>query len=109
MDAKTCGAAPADTVFAGQIRNRHTQWIDDVLSQKQEHFMASRALKIDPTRATVSTPESFLEPIIGEEEISGRAYELWREKGCPDGTDKEDWFQAENELKKRFEQGVRAA
>ena len=71
--------------------------------------MASRALKIDPTRATVSTPESFLEPIIGEEEISGRAYELWREKGCTDGTDKEDWFQAENELKKRFEQGVRAA
>jgi hypothetical protein len=27
-----------------------------------------------------------------------RAYELWQARGCPDGSDQEDWFTAEEEL-----------
>lgn len=36
--------------------------------------------------------------------ISARAYELWRERGCPSGSDQEDWFRAEQELKGRAAQ-----
>jgi hypothetical protein len=27
-----------------------------------------------------------------------RAYELWQARGCPDGSDQEDWFTAEQEF-----------
>src|SRR5436305_1585116 len=31
--------------------------------------------------------------------VAARAYALWQERGCPIGSDQEDWFQAERELK----------
>ncbi len=31
-------------------------------------------------------------------EIASRAYELWLERGCPDGSAEEDWHQAEQEV-----------
>jgi len=69
--------------------------------------MASRALKLDRTRTTVAVPDQSPESTITEEEIAGRAYELWMERGCPEGTEVQDWFQAENELKRRVAQGLR--
>lgn len=48
-----------------------------------------------------------LEPILsaGSEviasTISRRAYELWLERGCPEGSPEEDWFKAEAEIKHR--------
>jgi hypothetical protein len=33
------------------------------------------------------------------EKIAQRAYEIWQAKGRPEGQDKEDWFQAESELR----------
>ncbi len=30
-----------------------------------------------------------------ESEIAAVAYRLWLERGCPDGSDREDWFLAE--------------
>jgi hypothetical protein len=33
-----------------------------------------------------------------EAEIAVRAYELWKERGCPDGSPEFDWFRAEQEL-----------
>jgi len=38
---------------------------------------------------------------ILHEQISLRAYQLWQERGCPVGSDQEDWFRAEEELKER--------
>jgi hypothetical protein len=32
------------------------------------------------------------------EEVALRAYELWQQKGCPQGSAEEDWLQAEEEL-----------
>jgi len=32
------------------------------------------------------------------EEISARAYELWQERGCPEGSPEVDWFAAEKEI-----------
>jgi hypothetical protein len=32
-------------------------------------------------------------------EIAGVAYQLWLARGCPQGSDQEDWFRAEEILK----------
>jgi hypothetical protein len=32
------------------------------------------------------------------EEICQRAYSLWEERGCPDGSPEVDWYRAEREL-----------
>jgi len=42
---------------------------------------------------------------IPHEKIAVRAYEKWCQRGCPPGTDAQDWMEAEAEL--RFEQGQR--
>jgi hypothetical protein len=63
--------------------------------------MASRALKIDPKTAVSSEPGVQPSPMetVDEAEIASRAYELWQERGCPVGSDQEDWFRAEEELR----------
>ena len=63
--------------------------------------MASRALKIDSKRAATSHSEvqpGRSAPIEGAA-IAARAYEYWQQRGCPVGSDQEDWFRAEQELK----------
>ena len=30
--------------------------------------------------------------------VAARAYQLWIQRGCPDGSPDEDWFRAEQEL-----------
>ena len=66
--------------------------------------MASRALKIDPKRSAKSeaiekkgleTPEN-----VDETAIAALAYQIWLDRGCPAGSDQQDWFQAEADLKK---------
>ena len=32
------------------------------------------------------------------EDVSELAYALWQQRGCPDGSPEEDWFEAENWL-----------
>lgn len=48
------------------------------------------------------------EPTVGHgvrqftrEDISARAYELWKARGCPDGSPDVDWFEAVKELRAR--------
>ncbi len=33
--------------------------------------------------------------------IAQRAYEIWKESGCPNGRDQEHWFRAERELRSK--------
>jgi len=40
-------------------------------------------------------------PIDLESQIRLRAYELYQERGCSAGNEKEDWFQAEREIRAR--------
>jgi hypothetical protein len=38
------------------------------------------------------------EPIVSQDEIARRAYEIWQARGCPSGDGGEDWRAAEAEL-----------
>jgi hypothetical protein len=67
--------------------------------------VASRVLKIDPKKSSTRQPNDSTEPkaseTINEHAIAALAYQLWQERGCPIGSDQEDWFQAEQELQNR--------
>jgi hypothetical protein len=40
-------------------------------------------------------------PTFGHDDIAALAHELWRARGCPDGSPQEDWFRAAEELRSR--------
>jgi hypothetical protein len=64
--------------------------------------MASRALKTDPRMeaATGNDLEAHTYN-VDESLVRNRAYELWEARGCPYGSDQEDWFSAEQELRQQ--------
>jgi phage tail sheath protein FI len=39
-------------------------------------------------------------------QIQERAYELWQQRGCPEGSSEQDWLQAESEFRNRRTPGV---
>jgi hypothetical protein len=41
-----------------------------------------------------------------QERIAKRAYEKWCERGCPAGTEKRDWYEAEAELQAEQRRGA---
>ena len=43
-------------------------------------------------------------PAIPHEKIAMRAYEKWCQRGCPSGTDQQDWLEAEAELRSEMGQ-----
>ncbi len=55
------------------------------------------------TKAVVveSTPASdiMLDRSIATDEVALRAYHIWMERGCPEGTSTEDWLIAETQLR----------
>jgi len=68
--------------------------------------MAGRAMKLSPKRRGGFPPvealeRSQLEEVAGDA-IALLAYQRWRERGCPIGSDLEDWFQAERDLQARI-------
>jgi hypothetical protein len=69
--------------------------------------MASRALKLDPEQSekghvTSEALEESVRPALlnnaNEKEIALLAYQFWQERGCPIGSDQDDWFRAEREV-----------
>jgi hypothetical protein len=59
-------------------------------------------MKIDPGKSTTSGTGNLVEPgtveNVNENAIAALAYQYWQKRGCPTGSDQEDWFRAENEL-----------
>jgi len=37
----------------------------------------------------------------GHADIAALAYDLWKARGCPDGSPQDDWFRAAEELRSR--------
>ena len=68
--------------------------------------MASRALKIEPEKnkekdVFIESPSTKTVVEENEQGVAALAYLFWQERGCPIGSDQEDWFRAEETLKKR--------
>ena len=38
---------------------------------------------------------------VDPETVEAMAYQLWLQRGCPIGSDQEDWYRAEAELKEK--------
>ena len=48
--------------------------------------------------APAMTTHSTAMPPVPHDRIAMRAYEKWRQRGCPAGTAQQDWYEAEAEL-----------
>ena len=60
----------------------------------------SKARKAIPAAATESLLQlsGAVNGRVTTEQIAERAYFLWLEKGCPEGTAEQDWIEAERQL-----------
>ena len=58
--------------------------------------MSSRSSSTSTTTAPAATMNSSKLP---HDKIAMRAYEKWCKRGRPQGTDKQDWYEAERELR----------
>jgi hypothetical protein len=62
-------------------------------------------MKVDPGKSTTSGTGNLVEPgtvenvNVNENAIAALAHQYWQKRGCPIGSDHEDWFRAENELR----------
>ena len=70
---------------------------------KQDHLTGA-----EHSRQALEHSEEFHEHTVqtrhgitpfGHNEIAARAYEIWRSRGCPEGSPEEDWFRAAEELR----------
>ena len=48
--------------------------------------------------SSASRPDAMEPPTLTQEQIAVRAYQIWLDRGRPDGTDREDWYEAERQL-----------
>lgn len=54
--------------------------------------------KVSPSRNGVPVGPKIFQPTPTHEQISQRAYQIYRNAGCLDGRDQHDWFRAEQEM-----------
>ncbi len=54
---------------------------------------------IEPAQSAAQA--AGVEQDCNQDGVAALAYQMWQERGCPIGSDQEDWFRAENELKNR--------
>lgn len=60
--------------------------------------MSSQATKLTPQSQEVPSPAP--EHPTYHEQVAILAYQLWQERGSPEGSPEDDWFRAEQELQK---------
>jgi hypothetical protein len=84
-------------------------------SFQEGQFMSTRRTSStktmsQPATASKTVPPPMLaqgqasSPAIPAEKIARRAYEMWCQRGCPHGSDQQDWYQAEQELRTETKQ-----
>jgi len=56
-------------------------------------------------RATVTPKQNIGKEVPLEERIRQRAHEIYLERGGQDGSELDDWLQAEQEIRNEFDQG----
>ena len=65
----------------------------------KRHVSASARKSTKAVVASTPASEMKLNRAIGADEVAMRAYQIWMERGCPEGTSTEDWLTAETELR----------
>lgn len=63
------------------------------MAQRKKRALADT--RPEPTGKAART--DVIEP-LNQQEIAVLAYQLWRERGCPNGSPEDDWFRAERQL-----------
>lgn len=58
------------------------------------------------TSAPLPSPSASVGLDASHDQIAARAEVLWREKGCPQGRDKEVWLEAERQLRAELQQRI---
>jgi len=48
-----------------------------------------------------ATPKSSLPEPLNQQDVADLAYQRWVERGCPQGSPEEDWFEAERQVSSR--------
>jgi len=82
------------------LRQRLERDSDATAVQKPSAPISSDATKTMPKMGTVSESVKTAATVSPtENEIGAIAYQLWLDRGCPIGSDQEDWFRAEETLK----------
>ena len=51
-----------------------------------------------PAATQTKPPMAATATSVPQEKIAQRAYEKWMKRGCPQGSDVQDWVEAEREL-----------
>jgi hypothetical protein len=49
--------------------------------------------------ATMTQPAPMMQSSVPLEKVAARAYQKWMQKGCKHGHDRQDWLEAEAEIK----------
>ena len=57
--------------------------------------MSSSAVRMSERNTSNEQPESVAMPQWDHQQVATLAYQLWHERGCPEGSPEVDWFQAQ--------------
>ena len=68
------------------------------MSRQTSTAVGKTTASMTPQATPSQTPVSKT-PMVPHEKIAMRAYDRWCQRGCPEGTDQQNWLEAEAELK----------
>ena len=76
----------------------------EIKTESKPEIKPRPEIKLEPKKPEVVKAESRknLVPINMEDEIRRRAYELYQQRGMSGGSEAEDWFAAEHEVRQRY-------
>ena len=57
------------------------------------------------TQATVTAPSASAQTSLPQDKVAMRAYQKWLQRGCKHGNDKQDWMDAEAEVRAEMMKG----
>ena len=76
-------------------------WETVMSKRKERSKVAVEFAGIAETPTGPAAAAAALDQDCNQDEVAVLAYQMWQERGCPIGSDQEDWFRGENELNNR--------
>lgn len=105
-------AGPAARAAEQTIADPHVVAESTVASETRPQEVARESYSPEARKLGVVKSEarkSVVVPINLEDEIRRRAYELYQQRGNAPGSEAEDWFAAEREVRQRYQQQQHSA